>query len=1133
MLEKMMAQKIPNHIDGLLKYLSQPEEKANEDLIIKYFREVYPEFSRQKEAKRADGYVPGQFVLELKGKQNDWYAGLFQGVAYQRELDFSLVIVAAKHFLAVWKVSDLPASIREEILLSKDAPNEIGKKFATKYRKDQIKLLKKSIWMFPSEFLEGLFSSKTDVLLKQVKEFELIVQKQKKVRHKITVKNFPVVLKEMVQFFDKNKPMMVVRAFYSMLFGWNENSTLEISHKINHQATLGGEAIDHLIPGKRMAFKEFVENHYIYINEGENEDDFFAMYDTALDTVDSKFRSKHGIFFTDLTLSKFAMWFVRKHLGDIGKNHLVIDPACGSGNLITNWKSPLELRHKVVSEIEPELLFIVEKRMKSDAWHEGKFTVVPKVNEGKGLNFIDISAKEYLGVLTKYLNEKGQKPDKPLAILCNPPYKNDDDQSDGEIDYQPHSSIVELIGKDTSGERSNCFLAQMKLLAEAAEEKGLPGQTLLMLFTGIPWLTSRPVHRALRDQIVGNFEDVSGFMVNSKEYFDVPGKFPVAFTIWRYRGPNAGLDVNRSIPLLDLTWLSKKEMQSINWDDKESVDKHSEVFLADKRSIAVEIGKQYQNIREWSGQKRFDFQREKTKDENEQKSSFLCGLPKGDGRHSRKKTLGHSDGTFIGFVDDLTPCRIRKGSSGFPWFRLNTQFMEFQKTRCFSGPADNRAFTATDELSAKKMFFWYSMNRSFKHIRYPMWANNFEMWGISNEALEKRKLTQLSFSIAIAENECVETLFPANNPVKGSPEIYVPNPLSPNDKSSFWTNYMDKYFSPDGKSDAEILVRSVKDLFLLWKKRFKKSNEIYTSYKCSYFVGDGILRSNSGIVQIQDYAEHTKDTELLKQLDKISEQLKLVKEEFNNYLLKKDGLNYFDISNLPQATQSEKPLENVIEFIIPSKTAFEKVLEKRLAIAHLITSALSTDPNLGRVKFAKAFYLLDEESGLDLKTEYTREIAGPLDQRSLYNETIGVEALGQRYNLFEVRSTKRGKGEKISYLTGKNASIFDFRAKEIIGAKAQRLDDVISIIAPLNTDQVEIVATLYACWKDILLSKKALTTPAIIDEFRNKWHKSKKRFNEKQLSVALDWMKEKGIVPSAKGKRTKTKDRLTMEDIPF
>ena len=114
---------------------------------------------------------------------------------------------------------------------------------------------------------------------------------------------------------------------------------------------------------------------------------------------------------------------------------LIIDPACGSGNLVTNWRSPLELRHKVVSEIEPELLYAVEKRMKGDSWHNGKFTVVPKVSENKGLNFLDKSAGDYIRILRSYLIEKGHNPDKPIAFLCNPPYRSDDDQVADTIRY--------------------------------------------------------------------------------------------------------------------------------------------------------------------------------------------------------------------------------------------------------------------------------------------------------------------------------------------------------------------------------------------------------------------------------------------------------------------------------------------------------------------------------------------------------------------------------------------------------------------------------------------------------------------------------------------------------------------------
>lgn len=77
-----MSKFLPSYVEGLISYLSRPEERANKDLAICYFRHLYGDaFTRQEEAGRVDGYLPGSFVLELKGRTNDWLSGLFQGLA--------------------------------------------------------------------------------------------------------------------------------------------------------------------------------------------------------------------------------------------------------------------------------------------------------------------------------------------------------------------------------------------------------------------------------------------------------------------------------------------------------------------------------------------------------------------------------------------------------------------------------------------------------------------------------------------------------------------------------------------------------------------------------------------------------------------------------------------------------------------------------------------------------------------------------------------------------------------------------------------------------------------------------------------------------------------------------------------
>jgi hypothetical protein len=239
-----MAKSIPAHVEGLLQYLSRPQEAANEDRAITYFRTIYGD-AFTKDTGRSDGHVAGLFVLELKGKTNAWLSGLFQGLAYKRELDFSQVIVAAKDFLGVWRVSDLPEEIRHAVLSSTGAASSLGTKFATRYRSKRNALLKLATW-HGDELSGSLFHSNPEIVLEKIASFEKTIREGEKVRQKVTLKNFTAVLKEMKSYFDPKQPVKAVRAFYSMVYGWNEASTLQLSDKVNQQATLAGETITDL-----------------------------------------------------------------------------------------------------------------------------------------------------------------------------------------------------------------------------------------------------------------------------------------------------------------------------------------------------------------------------------------------------------------------------------------------------------------------------------------------------------------------------------------------------------------------------------------------------------------------------------------------------------------------------------------------------------------------------------------------------------------------------------------------------------------------------------------------------------------------------------------------------------------------
>ena len=1104
-MSKLVAKPLPPHIGGLLSYLNQPAEKANEDLALAYFRKAFGEtFTRQKDAKQSDGYVPGLFVLELKGNSADWLSGLFQGLAYKnRDLDFSQIVVAARNFLALWRVHDLPEDIREEVAHAPGAPSSVGRKFAMKLASKKNTLLKLTAWNGTNLFTP-LFQAQTDIVANEISSFEKTLKEGRKVRQRITVHNFPTLLKEMKPFFDPKQPIKAVRAFYSMLPAWSDTSIVHITQKASDQVTLGGEVVTDLVPGRRFQFKEFVENRCISADDENVYDDYFARFDEALDAVDKDFRIQHGIFFTDLDLSRFVMWLVRQHVPELGKNYMVIDPACGSGNLVTNWRSPLELRHKVVSEIEPELLFAVEKRMKGDAWHNGKFTVVPKVSENRGLNFLDRAAAEYLDQIRRGLEEKGLAPDKPLAFLCNPPYRSDDDQTAGAISYKVHPSILDVTGPDAGNERYCCFLAQMKLICDAAKDSGLPGESLLLLFTKSTWFTKRPIFQNIRSHILGSFEHLAGILFRADEFFDVKGSWPIAFTVWRYRGADVNLDVNRSLSLLDLTWMTKKQLSEIPWAEPKKVDKACAAIMNSDSSLVVELGVDRVSIREWAGGSMVDFKRERRKDERNAKTAG--GLPLNDDRQRNKKAYGELNGLYIGFMDDLTPCRVKNSIPNRPWLNVDNRFMAVKKSRCFSGPPTHLGYCAVDLSTAKRLFFWYSLARTFLRRPYPMWIDADGMWAPSIPGSLERVTFETAIAIGYAENECVETYFPANNPANGLPELFVSNPMTPLDPASFWSSVLRPYIGDDAPPRVRDVISAVDKVFSIWSGLFKISIELQVSYKRPYSMDDRALTRTAGLLQIRDYAIENNVTSLLNSLEIVQKRLRALKDDFFELVHMK--LKYFGTG-----------AARVQELTVPEKTKFERALCKRLAVAGILVRELYNEPNFGRTKLAKLFYLADAHEHLDLQTDYYREAAGPLDQRALYNERFGIEALAQKYRLFHAES----KGKMVRYRPLADLEKIERFAAKHLGDTASRIVALASTFGELTTDQSEIVATLYACWNDFLIQKREPTDDEIITEFLLHWHMKKGRFSRARLGKALAWMRKQQLIPKGSGKLTSSK----------
>jgi len=892
--------------------LNGKNEDANRPLAYSFFRGLLgKKFRVESDASGADGYIEGKLLVELKTESKDWLKGLYQGLHYQKlGLSFPNICVLSNRFVGLWKVSGLPQEALKLVAEadSQRSPNEIGRINANKTCKAIAgKILHANTYLIRRDDFGPLFPKDTAAV---IRGFVYALQHLDDARIQINPHNFIDHIDLLRRFFDR--PLDAIHCFYAIVSYWSVTSKVAVVGDTDQLVVVDAsrDRTSDMIEVRRRhqaEFKRFIESHYIFTNEGSGitSDYYFSRFDEVITRLNSNYAIQHGILFTDHNLSKFAMWFVHQRFEkNLSEKYIVFDPAGGSGNLITSLDWRGHLKHKIVSELQPDLLKVIERRMRVHEEHAGRYTIIPKTAENRGLNFLDKSCSSYITELEQTLGEGGLKIDKPLAFLLNPPYKNTDEnvaaREQVEAEYVIDPTILELTGDDAGKERYLAFLGQILRFAEHQTSEHPDFEPLLMIFTPTSWLVPRPTYVAFRKEFDRRFRFVNGFLIRSNEFFKTRGKWPLAFTIWQYHWTEKGN--KKKVKLWDYTHLKRSDLAAINWSARiGEIDKTTKSLIRGRSTI--EFSGKGKTIKEWSRQRRYDFTRSPTQQERRE-GLLYGGLPKDDPRRQNKKTYGVTNSEHIGFMDDCTPVRIRPitGDVRFAdnntekriWFRLDNEFKGINRAKIFSGPADNRSYCAYDLTSAEKMFTWFAIAKSSAG-RYPVWANQLDIWAPRIPKAAEKEFYSLCFAFGLAENRCVVTRFEADNPVIGTPEAFVENPLSANNPDSFWNTTLDEYIVDD-PAIAKNLVNAIKGFYKYWAQEYcRQSPFMNVGLKdepyFKYFQYADFLTANSGLIQIHKFAEVNDKVDLLQQLEDISGYARKVRDEIYRLLI--EDLRYF------------------------------------------------------------------------------------------------------------------------------------------------------------------------------------------------------------------------------------------------
>lgn len=217
---------------------------------------------------------------------------------------------------------------------------------------------------------------------------------------------------------------------------------------------------------------------------------------------------------------------------------------------------------------------------------------------------------------------------------------------------------------------------------------------------------------------------------------------------------------------------------------------------------------------------------------------------------------------------------------------------------------------------------------------------------------------------------------------------------------------------------------------------------------------------------------------------------------------------------------------NAAEQLQPESLSTAQVIDLatyRANIGCYAFSKLANAQYFGRTAAAKVMYLAQAYIGLELDLKPEREAAGPLDTW-IYD----FERQGQGKRWFEVNEKTLANGrKKTEYRCLSALSEPAAKAEGLMtsGQKAE-FDRLIYALADKKTEEVEIIATLFAVWNDFLIDGAQPTDTQIISDVRENWHERKARFTPAELGRWLDWLRRENIIPQGLPPRTVQQSRL-------
>lgn len=196
---------------------------------------------------------------------------------------------------------------------------------------------------------------------------------------------------------------------------------------------------------------------------------------------------------------------------------------------------------------------------------------------------------------------------------------------------------------------------------------------------------------------------------------------------------------------------------------------------------------------------------------------------------------------------------------------------------------------------------------------------------------------------------------------------------------------------------------------------------------------------------------------------------------------------------------------NIVEFKAKSK---QTDYYKRTLLAAEIVNELHKEPTLGHLKLQKIIFLCQKVHNMNLPTNFLQQAAGPYDPQM-------ARSIDKQLQEKQWFSYNKAASLKYQPLSQKGAHKNDFQ--KYFQNELSDISYIISLFRKTTSTEIEAIATLYACWENILDNGITFAKSTLIEKFYN-WSEEKRKFSERQLNEVITWMEKNNIYPNYSNK---------------